>query len=593
MIYRLAAAALVATASASAPDRVLYETDIRPCDETSTRCAQWGKKEKATSAQKVELTVVLKKSKDALQTLEDRFWSVSTPGSDDYGKHLTSSQIRDIVSPPSSVVDKVSRHFQGKDTTVAVGAQNDLIKITMPSDRAEEIFGAPIHVFEHTAFDVEPILRATEPYSLPSDIAQHVVLVSGLRHFPTVRKTLTDDNDEARHSKVSATSPSATWPTDCGKCSKGLFGGGQVTPEVLTQRYNLGQRTNGTAKGSIAVAEFTQVYYDQDDLTLFGQYCGIGNVTVDHYVGPTNEPKQCQVSIIIRPNLCKEALLDLETIKGISGTIPLSNYYSTNYDLLGWAKQINDLSDADMPLVHSVSYGNDEAQQTSAAFMESVNVELQKLGARGATVLFASGDGGVIGRRGDAKKFDPGFPAASPYCTTVGGTDFVKSGVIGDETTWWGSGGGFSNTFSIPDYQTDAVAAYKKTAAASLPPANKWNQTGCGFPDVSALGGRGNQYCITLDKHSSGAYGTSAATPVVATIMAKLNELRLAAGKSPLGFVNPLLYKHPEAFHDVTTGNNGGRNGAKYGFNAVAGWDPATGLGTPNFEELAKVVMNY
>jgi tripeptidyl-peptidase-1 len=72
-----------------------------------------------------------------------------------------------------------------------------------------------------------------------------------------------------------------------------------------------------------------------------------------------------------------------------------------------------------------------------------------------------------------------------------------------------------------------------------------------------------------------------------------LNELRLAAGKSPLGFVNPLLYKHPEAFHDVTTGNNGGRNGAKYGFNAVAGWDPATGLGTPNFEELAKVVMNY
>jgi chitodextrinase len=78
MIYRLAAAALVATASASAPDRVLYETDIRPCDETSTRCAQWGKKEKATSAHKVELTVVLKKSKDALQTLEDRFWSVMT-----------------------------------------------------------------------------------------------------------------------------------------------------------------------------------------------------------------------------------------------------------------------------------------------------------------------------------------------------------------------------------------------------------------------------------------------------------------------------------------------------------------------------------
>ena len=143
-------------------------------------------------------------------------------------------------------------------------------------------------------------------------------------------------------------------------------------------------------------------------------------------------------SAIIRPNFCKEALLDIQTIKGIGGTIPLTNFYNTNYDLLAWAKQIGDLSDAEMPLVHSVSYGNDEAQQTSTAFMESVNVELQKLGARGATIIVASGDAGVIGRDGSQKRFAASFPSGSPYVTSVGGTDFSKGGVIGEEIAWWG-----------------------------------------------------------------------------------------------------------------------------------------------------------
>ncbi len=367
-----------------------------------------------------------------------------------------------------------------------------------------------------------------------------------------------------------------------------------MTPEVLTQAYSLGPRPNAStpAKGTMAVAEFTQVFYDQEDLTMFGGFClGGQNVTVDHYVGPENEPKQCKVSIIIRPNLCKEALLDIETIKGISGNIPLTNFYTKDYDLLGWAKMLNDLGDADLPLVHSVSYGNDEAQQTSTSYMLSVNVELQKLGARGATVLFASGDGGVVGRDGSSRRFHPGFPATSPYVTTVGGTDFATKNTIGEETTWWGSGGGFSDAFAIPDYQSAAVAAYKTAAGAQLPDQSKWNNTGAGFPDVAALGGRVNQYCITLNGGATGAYGTSAATPTFATVVAKLNELRLAAGKAPMGFANPFFYKNPDCFQDITTGNNDGRNGGKGGFPAIKGWDAATGLGSPNFSKLASAAM--
>ena len=155
------------------------------------------------------------------------------------------------------------------------------------------------------------------------------------------------------------------------------------------------------------------------------------------------------------------------------------------------------------------------------------------------------------------------------------------------------SGGGFSDTFAIPSYQTDVVAAYKKNAAAAgtLPAATKWNNTGRGFPDVSALGGRVNQYCIAIDGKESAAYGTSAATPVIATVIAKLNEVRLNAGGKPLGFINPLIFKHSECFNDVVSGNNAGRNGLKSGFTAMKGWDPLTGLGTPNFDALKSVVL--
>lgn len=235
--------------------------------------------------------------------------------------------------------------------------------------------------------------------------------------------------------------------------------------------------------------------------------------------------------------------------------------------------------------------------QTGDAYIQSVNVELMKLGLRGVSLLFASGDGGVAGRRGSGKRFHAGFPASSPYATAVGGTDFVQKDVVGEEMAWTGSGGGFSDHFGVPAYQAAAVAAYlhgNATAGKPFPKPTAYNASGRGFPDVAALAGSKNRYCIVSKKKNSGAYGTSAATPVVATIVARLNAHRAAAGKPTLGFLNPLLYQHPEAFHDITQGCNGGQeaNACKngYGFPAVKGWDAATGLGTPNFAALLKVV---
>ena len=68
-----------------------------------------------------------------------------------------------------------------------------------------------------------------------------------------------------------------------------------------------------------------------------------------------------------------------------------------------------------------------------------------------------------------------------------------------------------------------------------------------------------------------------ASAPVFGAILNLINEQRIAAGKSSIGFVNPALYANPSVLNDITNGNNPGC-GTK-GFDAVPGWDPVTGLG--------------
>ncbi len=189
--------------------------------------------------------------------------------------------------------------------------------------------------------------------------------------------------------------------------------------------------------------------------------------------------------------------------------------------------------------------------------------------------------------------FHPDFPASSPYATAVGGTNFATTSVVGEEVAWDGSGGGFSDTFPVPEYQAAAVATYKMAMATAgrLPPAGMWNATGRGYPDLSALGGEVNPYCVAVagGRELGGVWGTSASTPVVAGIFVRLNNLLLGEGKPPLGWVNPFIYQNADAFFDVTEGVNDG--GGEYGFACAAGWDPATGLGTPDFAKLkARVV---
>jgi len=348
---------------------------------------------------------------------------------------------------------------------------------------------------------------------------------------------------------------------------------------VLAQRYKLPKASDASVTGSsMAVAEFQGQYYMDSDLSTFGDACHV-DVKVDKVVGGNEQSAGV------------EAELDIEYIKAVAPTVPLTVIYNDEYSLLSWTNQISSMSDT--PLVHSVSYGNDEIQQSSRQYMLTCNTAFMKAGARGISILFASGDQGVCGRSGCGlfrhARFHPDFPAGSPYVTAVGGTDFVTQGVIGDETAWSSSGGGFSDNFEIPEWQKAAVSAYKASPDANLPPADLWNNTGRGYPDIAALGGQVNPYCVTSGGSFGGVAGTSASCPVVAGVFALLNGLRTSQNKSPLGFLNPFIYQNSAAFQDVTSGVN--HDAKMYGFKAIKGWDAATGWGTPDYTALSKAVM--
>lgn len=221
-----------------------------------------------------------------------------------------------------------------------------------------------------------------------------------------------------------------------------------------------------------------------------------------------------------------------------------------------------------------------------------------KLGLQGTSILYSSGDFGVAGNRGHCLAsngtynngtggmFNPAFPSTCPYVTSIGATQIAPGASVtapeqACETVIY-SGGGFSNIFPLPAYQAAAVHGF---LSAHPPPytAAQFNNSGTsrGYPDIAA---NGANYVTAVDGAFSLVYGTSASVPVVGSLLTLINEARFDLGKGSIGFINPTLYANPGLLNDVTRGGNPGCGTP--GFTATTGWDPVTGLGTPDFPRL-------
>ena len=560
----------------------IIEPDLLPA---GAGVGGWSMGDRCTSADKISVDILLRHNELRLQHAEAQLISQSDPTSTAYGQHLGQDAITELfemTSEATAVVDWLLT----EGVPAAVGLNRDSVTLkSVACPAVERLFGTPIHHYAHPKQGVRTILRARAALTMPAALAPLVATVAPLARLPSVRlPKLVPDADSFLEEAIDT----STWD---GGCGTGFLGcGSKVTPKILAQRYQLGNAPSGPAKGSMAVAEFQGVFWDQKGLDAFSSACHLPNMTVDKQIGP-DRPARCLIPII-GSLLCSEAMLDIEYIKAVGGSVPLTDVFQSDYSLEKLAQTLLAMPDGDLPKVLSVSYGNDEAQQPNTpSFMRACDAAFMKLGLRGVSVLVASGDQGVWGREGfpvGSKKFHPDYPASSPYVTAVGGTDFAQYSVVGDEKAWRDGGGGFSDTFPRPAYQQAAVASYL-ASNTSMPDASLFNSSGRAYPDVSALGGEQNPYCVSTAKLLTGVAGTSASTPVFAGIVAKINELRLASGKPTLGFLNPFLYQNPGALNDVTLGENKGD--FKVGFKAAPGWDPATGLGTPNFQKLAKAAM--
>ena len=223
------------------------------------------------------------------------------------------------------------------------------------------------------------------------------------------------------------------------------------------------------------------------------------------------------------------------------------------------------------------SAGQQEIQKWDAFFKQATTQQ-------GITFFGSSGDNGstdFANLKATILSTQPttSFPTDDPWVTSVGGTTLNRVSVSSfQEVAWSGSGGGFSSFYSTPSFQQSL-------------PANSQQQLnhGRGVPDVSGNADPVSGLAIYLGGWQRGG-GTSASAPLWAAITAIANQM---AGHS-LGFLNPALYKlaasntYSQDFHDITQGNNAQTVGNINvpGYSAAQGWDPVTGLGSPNAEKL-------
>lgn len=270
-------------------------------------------------------------------------------------------------------------------------------------------------------------------------------------------------------------------------------------------------------------------------------------------------------------------------------TVDNSSTTGSNEPYLELLEYLLALNDTELPTVLSISYGEEE-QSVPEDYARKVCNLFMQFGARGVSVIFASGDygpGESCTGNDSSTYFQPIFPATCPWVTSVGATA-NRDNMVGASF----SSGGFSTYFDRPKYQDTSVPEYLEGLGDKYAP--YFNGSKRAFPDVATIGvnyavvDQGNQYLVN---------GTSASAATFAGQVSLLNAARLSSNLTALGFLNPLLYNFSTSiFSDVTGGSSVGCVGnSAFGaqgasWNATDGWDPVTGLGVLNFTSLQSIV---
>ncbi|ETS87832.1 hypothetical protein PFICI_01660 [Pestalotiopsis fici W106-1] len=512
----------------------------------------------ARSDESIELHIQL--AQQNMVEFEQLALAIATPGNAKYGQHMTRDEIDAIIAPKEESRQLVFEWLGNNSLsdTASLNERGNIVTVTTTVSKAEQLLNTKYNSYTN-AETGEKATRALS-VSLPEILFEHISTIQPTTFFgfkPITPKVRTDIG------------PDVTY----------------TTPTSLSTLYNFKGATALT-QGKMGIAGFIKQWPSTADLkTFLGKFAisGFGNSALSYTCTSVNSG-QCPASPS-GANIGVEANLDVQYARAITSKIP-NEFYSVGgnnnqiYEYL--SEYLLALSAAERPNVVSVSYGGDESSVTKSVASTTCN-QFMQLGAAGVSILFASGDSGVGSgcTISGSKAYQPDFPGGCPYVTMVGGTTGSTT-----EQAWVDGGGGFSNYFTRPTWQDTQVSSWlSKNKDGNT---QYYNSAGRAYPDVAAAA---TYFEIVDGSKTEAVDGTSCAAPTFASIIELVNSNRLAAGKSALGFLNPWLYGNASsALTDITAGSIGGCaaiSGA--GFTAIAGWDPATGLGTPNYQKLLTV----
>ncbi|SMQ45934.1 unnamed protein product [Zymoseptoria tritici ST99CH_3D7] len=595
----------------------------------------WAKREALDRRAVLPMRIALTQSN--LLNGEDWLMEVSHPESEKYGNHWSTDDIVSAFAPSQHTVDSIKAWLNSEGIeSQRIEQSTSLGWLTFHAtvDEAEALLNAKYHVYDHEETGTQHV--ACDSYSVPAALQNKIDFITPTLHFDVKLKAKRDDQelssrDTTKNTNIRPGSPSSgnlpkVFPIafkniikelkDCDK---------QITPNCLRALYKFPPGISANPKNSYGIVEYTPQAYVPSDLDLFFKNFSTSQVGNRPILDSIDNGVVQQDQMGFQYN--GESNLDLEYAMALVYPQKVTLYQvgdlvqgaSFNNFLDGIDKAYCTTDGGDDPTqdgiyssdncgkfaatkVISTSYGYNEADLTPAYERRQCN-EYMKLGLQGVSVLYSSGDYGVAGNGGQCiaadgsyqngtlgGRFNPAFPSTCPYVTSVGATQ-VKVGINVFTTTQPEkacetviySGGGFSNVFPLPNYQSGAVSGWFQNHNPTQYTAAQYNNSmqTRGYPDISA---NGANYVVAIDGTWSLVYGTSASSPTLGSILTLINEARIDLGKSSIGFINPVAYSNPNLFNDITEGGNQGCNTP--GFSATTGWDPVTGLGTPIFPKM-------
>lgn len=480
----------------------------------------------------------------------------------------------------SATIAKVEKALRGYSLQVeGVGPLGRTLHVSGTAAAMQATFHAGLGVYEN---DAQGEFRAREgDLSAPAEVADLITAVLGLDQ----RQVATRKATSAGHTKSAAQKPPKKPAT--------AHGPDPATPAEIEILYSF--PPGDCTDQKIAIAEFGSppvsgtVFapaYFPEDLTKFCKEHHRPEPIVNTI--PVNIAPLTASGLQVLPASAvhevlyatTEVMMDVQIIAGLCSGATISVYYAS-FDQKGWVDLLERVC-ADQPVVLSASYAlAEDSPNWEHAAVLAINEVLQAAAMLGITVCVAAGDDGSNCHMSDDRAHVE-FPASSPFVLSVGGTM-----VSGEEVVWWqwpgrrtpkgagATGGGVSVIFHRPPWQTTRI-----------PSLNTPSIEGRTVPDVAALAGPPG-YSMIMQGNSATANGTSAATPVWASLLARINAALPPARQQR--FIPPLLYQNnvgTRAFVTITKGNNASHPKPGKGYSASQTFDAVTGWGVPDGKKL-------